>query len=101
MRSAGPERATAPEFVSHKHAEWWPTQTLGSEESPVRAKDEGKWAKFDVKSMLNEETTPSSPPLRTNSSDAIVPSAGGKFPFVPFKNNELTRFRVDLGNCDI
>ncbi len=95
MISRDPEHVTAPPSVFSEDAESWPTQNLGSEGSPLRAKDEGKWAKTDVNSMLIEKANPSSLPRRNNASDAkgavIVPSAGGKFSLILFKNDELKK----------
>jgi hypothetical protein len=49
-------------LVSSERAESWPTETLGSEESPVPAKNGEKYTKIDIASLLSGKTIRTIPP---------------------------------------
>jgi hypothetical protein len=49
-------------LVSSERVKSWPTETLGNEESPVPAKNEEKYTKIDIASLLSEKTIRTIPP---------------------------------------
>ncbi len=49
-------------MVSSERVKSWPTETLGNEESPVPAKNEEKYTKIDIASLLSEKTIRTIPP---------------------------------------